>query len=393
MTGRLEVLVAGAGIGGLAAALALQRAGHRVRVFERTAELAEVGAGLTITPNASHVLRALDLWPALQGDAVIPATAAICNGVTGETLNVREYGQRLRDECGAEYFHVHRADLHGALLDALQSGDAEAISLADAFVGIERNDASGVHARFERSGEVRGDLLIGADGLRSAVRVALFGAEQPAFTGYVAYRGLVPTGNLPARWLEHAACMSLGPRNMFLRYLVSGGRLLNVACIGRSDQWAEEGWSVPASHAELLALLEGWHEDIRGIVAAIPAERLFKWGLFARSALPRWSVERSTLVGDAAHPLLPFLGQGAVMAIEDAGVLQRAVAAYPGDVTAALACYQRTRIGRANGIMALSMENGQRLVPRSAAEYQPGSHTSPASLGLMHYDPMSVPLA
>ena len=389
--GPLRILIAGGGIGGLAAALGLLRAGHRVRVFERARQLGEVGAGLTITPNGAHVLHALGVWPAVARLAVLPATGAVRNGLTGETLAVRELGEPLRERLGAEYFQVHRADLHGALAAAVKALDAGAISVNDGFDELLENHAQGVCARFAGSGEVEGDLLLGADGLRSALRVALFGPETPAFAGYVAYRGLAPAAALSPRLLEHASCMYAGPSNLFLRYLVRRGELVNVACLGRTDRWAAEGWSVPADREEFLGMLAGWHEDVLTLVRAIPEASLFKWGLFQRSALDRWSVGRASLLGDAAHPMLPFLGQGAVMALEDAALLVRAVAASTA-VEPALALYERARIGRANQVMALSAENGLKLVPRSAAEYRPGSHSSAASLGLMEYNPLMVDL-
>lgn len=381
----------GAGIGGLAAALGLARSGHHVRVFERAPRLGEVGAGLTVTPNGTHVLRAIGAWTAVARRAVQPATGEVRHGVTGEVLAVRELGEAVRRRCGAEHFLVHRADLHAALLDGLLALDPGAVATDDPFVELADNGAAGVRARFAASGEVEADLLVGADGVRSAVRGALFGPEAPAFAGYVAYRGLAPVAAVPPRLLVHPSCLFAGPRNLLLRYLVRGGELVNVACIARSDRWTGEGWSVPARRNELLGLLEGWHGDVHELVRAIPEERLFKWGLFARGSLERWSVGSASLLGDAAHPMLPFLGQGAVMALEDAGLLLRAVEA-ADTVPAALEIYERARRPRANEVMRLSAENGQRLVPASDADYRPGSHASAATLGLMEYDPMSVPL-
>lgn len=386
-----RIIIAGGGIGGLAAALGLLQAGHRVRVCERTRQLAEVGAGLTITPNAAHVLHALGVWEAVRESAVFPATGAVCNGVTGQTLGVREFGDKVTRECGAEYLHVHRADLHQALLDGVRAIDADAVSLGDEFVALEENTPARVRARFTRSGRLEADMLLGADGLRSQVRVALFGPEAPAFAGYVAYRGLVPVETLAPSLLEHASCMSVGPRNLFLRYLVSAGKQLNVVCIGRSDDWAQESWSVPATREELLGLLQGWHADVIAVALAIPADSLFKWGVFERSALSRWHAGRVALLGDAAHPMQPFLGQGAVMALEDAAVLAR-VMTQGQDISAALACYERVRLPRANQVMTQSADNGRRLVPRTGKDYNPGSHASPASLGLMAYNPVTVSL-
>jgi salicylate hydroxylase len=387
----LSVIVAGAGIGGLAAALGLMRAGHRVRVFERARRLGEVGAGLTVTPNGTRVLRWLGAWPALARRAVQPPTGELRNGVSGEVLAVRRLGEGVRERYGAEYCLVHRADLHGALLEGVRALDPAAVVAAEGFDALLDNGAGGVRARLASGAVAEADLLVGADGLRSDVRRALFGTEAPPFAGYVAWRGLAPVDAVPPALLAHASCMFLGPRNILLRYLVRGGELVNLACIGRSDRWTEEGWSVPATHEELLEPLSGWHPDVHALVRAVPSEALFKWGLFSREPLVRWSAGCATLLGDAAHPMLPFLGQGAVMALEDAALLVRAVGA-AGSVSEALALYEGARRPRADAVMALSAENGRRLVPASDAEYSPGSHASAATLGLMEYDPLAAPL-
>ncbi len=391
MSGSLRILIAGGGIGGLTAALALQQLGHRVRVFERARVLGEVGAGLTLTPNATRVLQALGLWPALRPTLVLPECSELRDGRSGRRLAVRELGEPLAARYGADYCHVHRADLHGCLVEALKARAPDALSLDDAFIALERNDTDGVRVRLARSGSVEGDVLIGADGLRSTVRTALFGPAETRFAGYVAWRGLAPMQALPATLREVPACMTIGPRNLLLRYPVSAGRLMNVACMGRSEHWAEESWSVPATHAELLEQLEGWHEDAAILVRAIPAEALFKWGLFERELLAQWHHESSALLGDAAHPMLPFLGQGAVMAIEDAVVLARAFAE-TATPAAALACYTAARLARGNEVTRLSAENGHALVPRDESEFQPGSHSSAATLGLIAYDPLNVRL-
>ncbi len=386
-----HILIAGGGIGGLTAALALQRLGHRVRVFERASAIAEVGAGLTLTPNATRVLEALGLWPALAPRVVIPAHSELRDGLTGQRLAVRDLGESLQARYGAAYCHVHRADLHGCLAQAVQAADPEALSLDDPLVTLQRNDDHQVRARFARSGTVSGDLLIGADGLRSTLRDALFGRAETRFAGYVAWRGLAPMQALPERLLEIPACMSVGPRNLLLRYPVSAGTLMNVACIGRTDRWAEESWSTPASHSELLEQLSDWHVDAAVVIRAIPPERLFKWGLFERDELERWHVARCALLGDAAHPMLPFLGQGAVMAIEDAALLARTLAE-TAEPAAALARYTAARLSRASAVTRLSADNGRALVPPEQASFQPGSHSSAATLGLMAYDPLNVAL-
>jgi salicylate hydroxylase len=386
----VTIFIAGAGIGGLTAALALLADGQRVRVFERAGALTEAGAGLTITPNASRVLESLGLGDWIGDVADRPGRGEIRNGLTGETLAVNTRREDIESRFGAPYFQVHRADLQAELAARVRALDPAAISLDDAFLGFEQ-DAGTVGARFTRSGDLHADALVGADGVRSLVRDVVAGSEAPTFTGYVAWRGLVPAGALQDGLPDPPSCLHLGPGRLFLRYGLRHGALVNFVSIESVSAWAEEGWSVPGERAELLAALDGWHADVRRLVEAVPDGGLFKWGLFDRDPLPRWSHGCVTLLGDAAHPMLPFLGQGAAMAIEDAAVLSRALSA-SADVEEALGRYEQARLGRANKGMLLSRENGLGLVTQPSGAYAPGAFATPASLGLMDYDPMTTPL-
>jgi salicylate hydroxylase len=384
----MDIAIIGAGIGGLTAALALSRAGQRVTVYERTAALGEVGAGLTVTPNASHVLHMLGLGDWIRTMADCPDEGVVRNWASGEIIAWNTRRADVERECGAEYFQVHRADLHGEMVARLERTSPGCLRLGHAFTGCEQRDGR-VMLRFDSGATAVADVVVGADGVRSSVRPALFGADQPQFTGYVAWRGLVPRASLPADVVDYPSSLYLGPGYLFLRYLVRQGQLVNFVCIGRAPGWTEEGWAVPATPGELLGLLTGWNGRVRDIVEHVPADRFFKWGLFDRPPLPQWTVGRVTLLGDAAHPMLPFLGQGAVMAMEDAGIIGRAFAesATPEE---ALRRYEAARLTRANHVMTTSRETGVRLISREPEAYTQKTHVSAGTLGFMAYNPRTV---
>ncbi len=339
-------LIIGAGIGGLAAALALQRAGYRVRVFEQSATLGDVGAGLSITPNAGRALVSLGLGDALLRIGNTPTHGAIRHFATGATLVALPQDRSL-ELYGIPLYHVHRADLHRALCDAVVHHDAAAIYVGHVLQSIEMQ-SSGVCARFANGAAVHADWLVGCDGIRSTVRAVLFGDARPNFTGFVAWRGLLPSSTVAPELREPPLCMTVGPRRMLMRYPVRDGSLINIVAIARRDAWAEEGWSVPAIEGELATEFADFESCSRALLAAIPAEHCFKWGLFDRDPLPTWAADRVLLLGDAAHPLPPFTGQGAAMALEDAACLGAIAAATndPTQIAARLVLARRDRVAR-----------------------------------------------
>lgn len=384
-----EAMVIGAGIGGLAAALAMQQAGWKVRVFEQSDLLGEVGAGLSIGPNGARALEALGVLPAFRERAFTPDQQAIRHYQTGKVLVTVDRGERLEKEFGARYFVIHRGDLHRVLLDAVRAADAEAIQ-SGCRLDTLRQQAEGVTARFANGRTHTADFLLGADGVRSRVRSQIFGAEEVRFTGYVAWRGLVPVERLPAEVLEMPSQIFIGPGHLINRYPVSNGRLLNFVAFAERPGWSEEGWNIPADMNELHKEFADWHPSIRQIIEAAPVENLFKWALCARSPLMRWVDGRVAVLGDAAHPLLPYLGQGAVMALEDAVILGRALRVGE-DLPQALARYEAARVGRAR----LVVERSALQVPRFHAPHpEDYSQTIPAdeALGLFAYDAATVPV-
>lgn len=384
-----DVIVIGAGIGGLSAALALQRAGLKVRVYEQAAALGEIGAGLSISPNGALGLRALGVYDAFRDLAYAPDEQVLRHHRSGRILSRVIRGETLEEAFGARYFVIHRGDLHRVLTDAVHAHDPEAVVTGQRCVDLEQ-DEDGISARFDGGREVRGDILIGADGVRSRIRSSLFGAEAVHFTGVVAWRALVPMERVPLEALDPPSQLFVGPGRMLNRYPVSGGRWLNVVAFGERGGWQEEGWSLPGDLAELKAEFAGWHESVRQVIEAIPPETLFKWALCTRSPLMRWIRGRCALLGDAAHPLLPYLGQGAVMAIEDAVLLGRAFASAE-DWSQALARYEAARVGRARLVAERSALQVLRLHAADPDSIEP-LRAADESLGLFGYDPALVPV-
>lgn len=388
--GHLNIAIIGAGIAGLTAARALQLFGFKPVVYEQAPALGDVGAGLTVTPNATHVLNALGLEGTLERIGMRPDRGGVKHWKSGELMVEITRGNEMREKYGAAYYQVHRADLHRELADLVVTTDDQAIRTHHAFKGLEQR-ADGVTLHFENGSSVQADVVLGADGVRSRVREQLFGKDQPRFTGYMAFRGLVPFASLPPGVIEPTSCLSTGPGRSFTRYLVRGGSLVNFVGLTERDDWREEGWSIRATIKEMLDEYAGWHDSVRTIIAATPAGGLFKWALFDREPLPDWTRGRVTLIGDAAHPMLPFLGQGAAMGIEDGMVVARAFAA-ASSVDDALKRYVDARLPRANWVMLESRKTALNYHSGREENFRPGKHVSAESLGLMSYNPAAVPV-
>lgn len=386
----LDIFIIGAGIAGLTAARALQTFGFRPRVFEQSPQLGEVGAGLTISPNASHVLNAIGLRDVLEDLGLKPARGGVKHWQTGELMSELLRGNEMVELYGAPYYQIHRADLHAALAARVLDHDPDSIVLGQSFRGL-RQAGGRVEVEFDSGLRHSADVVVGADGVRSRVRATLFGAERPRFTGYVAYRGLVPFASLPPGIIEPSSCLSTGPHRSFTRYLIRRGTLVNYVGLAERDDWREEGWSIRASIDEMLREYLGWYEDVRTIIRSTPPDTLFKWALFARDPLPEWTRGHATLLGDAAHPMLPFLGQGAAMGIEDGMVLARAFAA-ADSIDQALQRYVGARLERANWVMQQSVRTAERYHSGDDENFRPGRHVSAESLGLMNYNPAVVPV-
>lgn len=388
----LNLAIVGAGIGGLTAALALQRAGFKVTVYEQAPELGEVGAGLSLSPSAAHALRYLGLGAALDAASYLPEDQAVRHYQDGRALQWTNRGHALLEKYGERYYLIHRADLHDALAAAVRANDPEAIRLGQRCTGVTQT-GDPVQISFEDGATADADTVIGADGSRSRVRCALFGDDGPKYTGYIAWRGLVPMERVPPRLLDPPSGIFVGPGHLVNRYPVRSGTLLNFVAFAERKEWEEEGWSIRSTVDELVKEFAGWHPEVLGFLAAVPPELLFKWGLFDREPLTSWCHGRVGLLGDAAHPILPFLGHGAVLAIEDAIVLGRAFAE-SASVAEALSRYEAARMARASFVVRESRKAVKIFHSHEPEKYaqKTGGKAADERLGLFDYNPTNVPV-
>ena len=342
----MKALIAGGGIGGITAALCLLDAGVEVELFERAAALGEVGAGIQISPNGVKVLRRLGLTQALDGVAFRPQALEMRIGVSGTRLFAIPMRDVAERRFGAPYYHVHRADLIAVLSKALRERAPAAVHLNKDLLAFERTGRS-IRAAFADGTAAEGDVLIGADGIHSRVRERLFGAEKPRFTGNVAWRLVVPATARLKELVPPTACVWVGPGRHAVTYYVRGGDLVNFVGVVERHDWQNESWTERGDKADLAADYAGWAKPIEAIIA--DAGECYRWALFDREPLPTWSDGNVALVGDACHPMLPFLAQGAVMAIEDAWVLSRKLktAANIADAFVAFEAERKPRTTRA----------------------------------------------
>jgi salicylate hydroxylase len=385
----LNIAIVGAGIGGLCAALALQKAGIRATVFEQAPQLAEVGAGLSLSPTAVHALNYLGLHQTLEDRAYKPEDQCVRHYLDASPLVWINRGKSLLEKYGERYYLMHRADLHDALSAAVRANDPASIQLNKRCRTLTQ-DARAVRIEFEDGTVHDADVLIGADGSRSIVRQALFGALEPQYTGYIAWRGLVPMALVPQEILQPPSGIFLGAGHLVNRYPVRNGELLNFVAFAERQAWSAEGWSIRSTVAELLAEFAGWTPWVLRFMELVPPDQLFKWGLFDREPLARWSHGRVTLLGDAAHPVLPFLGHGAVLAIEDGVVLARALAA-SNEIGEAFARYEAARIERAGFVVRESRKAGKQFHAPDPSTYaaRAGNKAADEGIGLFAYNPVT----
>jgi salicylate hydroxylase len=344
----LKVLIAGAGIGGLTAARCLRKAGHAVEVFEQAPELGEIGAGIQLSANGMHVLNDLGLGAAIAELAVQPAAYVFRLHDSGEEIGRFALADEHRRRNGAPYSQLHRADLHDLLAAKLRELDG-VVHLRSLVTGYaERADE--VRVQLSNGTTFGGDLLIGADGVKSAVRKQLAGPDHAVYTGDAAWRLTLPTDELPDGFMDQVMAVWMGPGRHVVCYYLRGGSLLNFVGLVETDEVSEESWTAKFPWENLKRDFAGWHPDIQTIIDKADRHNCFRWSLYYRPPIDNWSGERVTMLGDAVHATLPYLAQGAAMAIEDAAVLTRALA-LRATVPDALQLYQRNRIERTSKIV------------------------------------------
>jgi salicylate hydroxylase len=389
-----KILIAGAGLGGLAAASCLMKAGHDVEIYEQAPQLGEVGAGIQVSANAMHVLRYLGAEKAVLDAGVKPGAYVFRLHDTGEVIQrfpLSEEHERLH---GAPYTQLHRADFHEILAAKVREFKPGVVRLNHTVSGFVESD-SGVELKFANGQSARGDILIGADGLKSVVRRQIFGDAPATYTGDVAWRITIPVERLPKNLIEPVMNVFMGPGGHAVFYFVRGGALVNFVGIVEKDQPSEESWTVKRPWEDLKADYRGWHPIIQTIIDAADRDQCFMWALHNRPPIYNWSTKRVTLLGDSAHPTLPYLAQGAVMAIEDGAVLARALSQRE-NISEALQLYQRNRVERTAKIVTQSSANRRLFhlpsVAEIRAEFAKRDEGADRNTWLYSYNPTTVEL-
>jgi salicylate hydroxylase len=344
-----RIAVVGGGIGGLAAAAFLHRAGLDATVYEQAPQLGEVGAGLVISPNAVRMIRRLGHLDAFLDKAVaLEVGWEFRRWQNGEVLSA----EQLTDTCEALYgersYVSHRADL----LDAIRAAvPTDRIRLGARCTGVETQD-SGVRLHFADGSIADADVVIGADGVHSVIRGSLTTPAPPEYSGMCAFRAIVPATDAPAFARRPVQTLWIGPDHHLVHYPISGGKSVNIVAFAPAGDFTDESWSATGTVEELLAEFDGWDTRLTDLIKA--AGTPGRWALLDRAPLDRWSRGRVTLLGDAAHPMFPFFAQGAAQAIEDGAALAHCLAADPGNPERALRTYERVRLPRTMKVQQLS---------------------------------------
>ncbi|MGW6022249.1 FAD-dependent monooxygenase [Streptomyces sp. NPDC055099] len=376
---QMRVAVAGGGIAGLVLAVALRKAGIDCHVYEQAGRLTEVGAGVQVAPNASRLLRRLGLRDRLRSIAVAPQAIEMRRWDDGTLLQRTPLGEACHRRFGAPYYTVHRADLHSSLLALIPS---DRVHLGARCVAVTQDDGA-AHLHLADGTVVTADLVVGADGIHSVVREQIV-TDRPRYSGQTIYRGLVPAERVPRLLAEPRVRLWFGPDQHCVCYPVSAGRQVSFGATVAASDWREESWSARGDVAELAAAYKGWHDDVAQLIGA--AETVSRWALHDRDGIDRLSSGRVTVIGDAAHPMLPFQAQGANQAVEDAVVLAVCLSeAGSGGLSGALRRYERIRLPRITRIQRQSRDNAKAFHLADGEEQHRRDTAAQAASGLDHH--------
>jgi salicylate hydroxylase len=347
-------LIVGGGIGGLASAIALGKLGRNVTVLERSNFSEESGAGIQLGPNATRVLRSLGVLEAIEASAFKPKALMMFDALSGRKLATVPLGPSIEARYGAPYLTLHRADLHAALLETCEGNGRVALKSGFSFASAE-DVGDKIVARDTDGNEENGDLLIGADGLWSKLRTLVAPNAHPSFVRASAYRTMLPREALPSPFDTAVVGLWLGPRAHLVHYPVRGGKELNLVAILEGGDEAQ-GWNEPADRSLLLSRFTGWSKDSKSLLEMATSFR--RWSLYRLPRMRHWYKGRVALLGDAAHPTLPYLAQGAALAIEDAMTLSTCLDVR-NDPTEAFKDYQRLRQSRTARVQRRSLRLGR----------------------------------
>ncbi|MEC8725867.1 MAG: FAD-dependent monooxygenase [Pseudomonadota bacterium] len=354
-----KIMIAGAGLGGLAAAGCLLKAGFDVEIFEQAPQLGEVGAGIQLSANAMHVMNHLGIGDEISALSVRPAEYVFRLHDSGEIIDRFELSEEHLKLHKAPYNQVHRADLHATLARAVLKLNKDLVHLNKKATGYTETSRE-VELHFEDGSSSRGDVLIGADGVKSVIRDQVAGAVKTIYTGDSAWRLTVPKQKLPPNFMEEVMSVWMGPGKHSVSYWIRGGDLLNFVGAVETPIAREESWTAKFPWEDLKADFEGWHEDIQTIINLVDKDECYRWALYRRPTIENWSSKRVTILGDAAHATLPYLAQGAAMAVEDGAILSRALE-QNRDIADALQLYQRNRTDRTARVVNTSDANRKRF--------------------------------